>query len=186
MTDTDSTIVLELEDSHGDPVTVRVIDGGAPGHAVALSVADSSDGTTVTAQADLTPAMARQLHVALADAAMEAATLNRERTQEQAAPVTGQPREVTHTTGRQAGKTAASEAYRLGVQDAQQIVAGEDTIEWARDAHASHASLAGLIEGMDDLVDDPDDVNERLAEHEQEVRALLAAAPAEEDTEGTR
>lgn len=58
---------------------------------------------------------------------------------------------------------AAVSAYQLGVRDAQQVVAGEDTIEWARNADRSNAALSWLIEGMDDLLDDVDEIVARIA-----------------------
>ncbi len=59
-------------------------------------------------------------------------------------------------------RSLTSQAYQLGVRDAQQVVAGEDTIDWARNASGSNMSLAWLIGGMDDLVDDEGDIADRL------------------------
>lgn len=61
-----------------------------------------------------------------------------------------------------ASRSLLLQAYQLGVRDAQQVVAGEDTIEWARGASGSHATLQWLIGGMDDLVDDEGDIADRL------------------------
>jgi len=53
------------------------------------------------------------------------------------------------------------EAARMGVRIAQAVLAGEDTVEWARNASPSSLNLGYAMELLDDLLD-PDD--ERLAD----------------------